>query len=853
MRIAACPRSKGWQSEPRDASVVGLATGLPRTKTLVGTVSKRRLIPLLLALGILALGVYLLQLSFASPVDSGWKPDTDPVGNAGAAKAAGEVQAATEEAPPDKRVAVPTEAAGSSASEVGTLVLRVLWPDGGPAADVAVDLTGSEPFWRRFSDTLGWQLTDVKGEVRYENIPAGEYWYASSRRGMDWDRVNVVAGTVTEAVIKLDGFDVHGRVVDGSGAGVANAGIWMTTGYTGWLGGRVVTHSDGNGDFRIRSAGQGQSLGALFRGFAPSELVDLEDVDTSKAPVAVRLVLSKPGGTVTGTVTSPTGKVVPGADVCVGKKPRHFDFRRSGHGARETWTPLTACTDATGRFKLPWVAPGKHPVAVRSRGLPIWKDEVVVKAGETSHLDVKLLAGVVVHGVVKDMAGKPVVNAVVRAYDTALDERYIQAGQFDYDGIFGFAHTAADAQGRYRLGGIAPGSIHLYATRVRTTGQTTLVRAKTVLKGDAGEELEWNPVLDPGHTIEGLVTFRDGVPMQHVFVTAWHEKTNEYQALTTNREGRFRFTNLTLAHYRLTVQYPFRGVPKDAPPLVKTKVWPDTGEVYLAAVFDSPTKEAPGSVRGRVHDAAERHTRQGTLGVRLISGRGWRTEKVKKDGTFAFEKIAPGRCRVMVTSGEKVIHAGEEFDLAPAQRFDVGTLVTEPGGSVRLRFVREKGTEKIEPRVWLRHLKDKHSVEIRPKRATEHLEENLCVGSYDARVFARGIVDTRVPFDVRAGEESVVELRFRPAAHCPLVFVLPERLPEKLEYVITDAKGGVAAQRSMTLSPRYPNPLQSMVQLPVGRYTMTVSTSEGFSTKQEFEVKDLTAEVPAIRIEISSR
>ena len=515
--------------------------------------SKRIAIVVAIGLGILCL--YLLQQSFANPVDIGGDQETATTGNdmrAGGGRESEEKDGALEGDP--TRVAVREEVSAPSDPKLGILLVRVRWQDGKPAPNVAVALTSRRPVYH----TVLRRLTNEQGVVQFGDLGPGEFEVSSHRGGRA--KATVAAGKVVEAALELKGVDVHGVVVDATGAAVVDAEIWLTRAHhIDWLGGRVVARSDTRGEFRIRGVPPDQCLGALAKSFAPSDLVDLDDVDSTKVPVRVRLVVRERGGAVTGVVTSPAGDTVPAAVVCVGKQPRRFRYRLGSNSYFETWTPLGTTTDADGHFELPSVASGKHPVAIRARGLPIWKGEVVVRSGETSRLDVQLLDGVMVHGVVTDGAGQRIGGAIVRAYDKALSESFIQGGQFDYESVFGFPFTSADDQGRYRVAGIAPGSIHLYATRQRTPryGFGTLVRAKAVLHGDAGEELLWNAVIEPGHQVSGLVTYKNGTPMKHCFINLRHEKTNKLQALVTDKEGRFRFTNLEPAYYKVGVQYPY--------------------------------------------------------------------------------------------------------------------------------------------------------------------------------------------------------------------------------------------------------------------------------------------------------
>ncbi len=809
-------------------------------------------IALVVAVGLVALGLYLLVQSFSNPLDvTGERDTTTSRGTKEVGHLEGGKDGHAQEGPgaESNRVAVPAEASAAAAdpaSEVGGLRVRVRWRDGKPAAGVAVVVHSWQPVYHIYPQ----RLANEQGIVEFTGLQPGEVQVSCDRdESVD---AKVEGGKVVEVVLELKGVEVQGVVVDDTGAAVGDAGIWLTRAnrYDS-LGGRVVTRSDSSGEFRLRGVPPGQSLGALAKGLAPSELVDLDDLDTTKAPVRVRLVVAAPGGAVRGTVRSPGGDPVAGADISVGSPPRFLPYRQ-GHGYVEVWTPLVTSSDAQGRFEFLSLAPGKHSVAVRFEHLPIWKGEVVVEAGATSRLDVQLLEGVVVKGVVTDGAKVAIAGAVVRAYDRPLDETFIQSGQFDYDSVFGFPFTAADGNGSYRLSGIAPGAIHLYATRPerRSWGETKM-RAKTVLQGKDGEELQWDPVIAAGNSIAGVVTYRDGVPMNNCFVNLENEKTKKRQAISVHKHGRFQFTNLEAAYYTLSVQYPF-NIPRGVPPLEQGKVWPDTGEVRLIATFDSPQKQAPGTVVGRVQDAAGRKTHAAALGIQLKSDRGsWRTGKVTKEGGFEFKRVEPGKFRLVVLSGEEVIHVSEWFELMPAENHDVGTLVTQPGGSLRVKFARDKGTEKIEPRCWAWHISTNQYREIRPGLSEEHLEKNLSVGTYRISVWAKDLAQVSVSTEVEVGKEAVVMLRLRRGASRTFEMQLPEgHEPGKMDITIYDSGGKVCWWQTATISAASGNLLKRTVNLGTGSYTVKVKTTAGRAGEQAFEVKDLGAQAPTIHVTV---
>ena len=329
------------------------------------------------------------------------------------------------------------------------------------------------------------------------------------------------------------------------------------------MAGRVVAQAGSDGKFRVRSVATDEALGAIARGFAPSELVDLDLVDTSKSPTTIRLQLAGTGGGLTGQVTTPTGNPIAGALVAVGKTPRNVEWRGDDSFA-EKWTPRVAVTDGEGLYEFVGLAPGTHPVAVRAAGFPYWLGETTIEAGVTSELPIQMDTGVTVKGTAYDDNNQPVAGAVVRAFPSAIDEIFLQGGQFDYDeNTFGYPFTIAHEDGTYRLTGVAPGEIHLYCTRARSRRDGPVFRDSMVTSAEPGAVLDWDPVIAAGRSITGIITFRDGKPMANVFVSAVNEKTGKREVLITNQEGRFQFVRLEQGQYSLGVQLwkPPEGTP----------------------------------------------------------------------------------------------------------------------------------------------------------------------------------------------------------------------------------------------------------------------------------------------------
>lgn len=254
-------------------------------------------------------------------------------------------------------------------------------------------------------------VTDADGEAR-ARVAAGKVRVTSDRgRGEKEVMADVVAGLRLEVVLTLaEGLAVEGVVREPAGGPVAGARIWLTSFQSPWCGGAFVADADAQGRFALQGVPKGQSLGAVAAGYAPSKLVDLDLVVTKQVPVRIELLLSEPGGALTGRVTDEGGKGIAAAIVAVGECQRRQQHR-SGNSVEEAWTPRCAVTDADGRYQIEGLAPGPQPVEAWSPAFAFWHGQVTIVARETEQLDITLLRPVTVSGTVTGEDGKALPGA----------------------------------------------------------------------------------------------------------------------------------------------------------------------------------------------------------------------------------------------------------------------------------------------------------------------------------------------------------------------------------------------------------------------------------------------------------
>lgn len=754
------------------------------------------------------------------PLSAGRPPQPPSLARADAALGANPGNADPEVA---RRTAVDGVVASSGAvaepGADGELLVDVVWADGVPAVGVQVHV-GARDGVRR---PLAMATTDDQGQVR-TRVAIGTVAVTADRQS-DPVEGEVTAGALCRLQVKLEaGIDATGYVRDARGAAVAGASVWMTSYQAPWCAMAVVATSDASGRFQVRAVGPQQSLGATAPGFAPSALVDLERVDRKQTPVNIELQLGYGGGSVTGRVTDADGKPVAGAIVAIGSSDRLVDMGVDGRMV-ENWAPRQVRSDGDGVYRSEGLLPGPQPVEVWAAASPFWHGTVTVVAGETAKLDIALAKGAVVHGVVTGEDGAPLGAAVVRAFPKPIDESFLMMGQYDYVSTFGYPSATADANGRYRLPGVAVGEVQLYAGPMHKQlrwGEVVPWAHATVTIA-AGVTVEWSPKVDNGPTIRGVVRYRDGAPMPDSFVNLVRPGEKNSNSVVTDKQGRFRFIKLPARGHDISVQV--WDPPQGAPPIEARDVWPDRGELELVASYDAPKQLAKGAVKGRVVDSGGRGPNAAALRVVLVSEeRSWNGEQLRDDGAFVFADIAPGNKRILVLNGEEPILIGEPFELQPAETKDLGVLTTMPGGKLRLVIEREAGTESAAPTLHLRPDGSLLARKVEIGTANELLIDNLCLGEHTFSAWQEGLVFLRGTFHIDAASMATCTIRLQRAV--PREVVVEYDAGQRLTKVeVLDQRGAVAwAVADVRMLER---PVKLKPNLPLGSFTLRAHTAAG--------------------------
>lgn len=567
-------------------------------------------------------------------------------------------------------------------SALGGLRVRVRWSDGTPAPFIALDVRLA-PSARSLPEIgLARRTSDVQGSALLEGLAPGRARVQADRGARI--ETEIVAGELRECELTLaPGLSVSGRVRDARDLPVAGAEIWLTSEHRDWLAMSVVGVSDAAGRFRLRDVPGAQSLGATARGYAPSALLDLELVDD---PVAIELRLGPGGGALAGRVLDASG--APAADAVVCVDTGEYGYIRPDYTWAEGWGPRHVRCDSEGRYVVEGLGPGEHSVAARATGTPSWSALVAIEAGRTRELEILLPTSAALAGVVRDSSGAPVAGAFVRAFAHALSPEFLGLGHYDQPSVFGSPVTLTDADGRYHLAGVWAGGTHAYASPPRAEGAGgPEFHAEALLAPRPGEELEWNPVLEPGRVLRGRARWADGAPIVDEFVRVF-DGAGVRRTQRTDDSGGFTFYNLAREAYRVEVRLDAPGMP----PLSAEGVFPDGPVLELVAEHASPKVEPRARVRGRFDDPLARFARPLLATLETSNGVGWFPLRSDAEG-FEFAEIPAGRYRLMGSVGEHLGYLGAEFTLAPGDELDLGTVLVPAGHTLRLRLARAPGLE----------------------------------------------------------------------------------------------------------------------------------------------------------------
>ncbi|HVV83955.1 MAG TPA: carboxypeptidase regulatory-like domain-containing protein [Kofleriaceae bacterium] len=373
----------------------------------------------------------------------------------------------------------------------GTVEVTVREADGGaPVANAEVELRG----------TLTWTATTgADGVATLHGV--GPTWgpLAASAAGFAPARTMVSTAGDPKVPARFEltlarGAAVSGRVVDEAGAAVAGARVVATSASEPFpvvdvRRDGVATGADGSFTFPAVAAGT-YRLDARDARHAPASSPPFL-VDGTHPRTGLTVVLGA-GGVVRGTVKTPDGAPVAGADVSVVTRGGIF------------WRPRRqAFTGADGRYVI-------EGLPRRELDVVAWHPDgasaiaaVDLAAEPERQLDLVLDVRGAIDGLVVDGAGEPIGDAQV------LAEPVWNGGTADQQAwsIRGVQQTLTDPGGRFHLAGLPDGDYRIRAAR-QGADEDALWTARATTTRPGAPPLRI--VLSADGTITGKVAFADG-------------------------------------------------------------------------------------------------------------------------------------------------------------------------------------------------------------------------------------------------------------------------------------------------------------------------------------------------------
>ena len=355
---------------------------------------------------------------------------------------------------------------------------RVLGPDGQPIEDARIRVVrgGSFGTWNEmYSDTLplAREWTDAQGYFRVGGIHPGKIatvivdadGYREARVGVRATETSVLPSELEITLTR--GGDLSGRVVDEEGRAIAGATVFVVPADQDQLrqvptisiigGGKMiralVAHADEAGRFAVGGLAPGSEYVALVEAEGFARYTESKTFVVGDDGACPELVITVPrGGTVVLRLVDDEGAAITSAKVSLGT---HMGAAEQ-EGADE---------QASYRFRD--VRPGRYTLDIEAEGFLPRYEVIEVAAGQEVTPTVHLARGVLLEGLLVDEVGKPAPGIRLSVDVTALDP---ETGWTRTSSVT----ATSDAEGRFRLGPVAPGTYELeaFSTRFEIPGGT---------------------------------------------------------------------------------------------------------------------------------------------------------------------------------------------------------------------------------------------------------------------------------------------------------------------------------------------------------------------------------------------
>ncbi|MCB9591329.1 MAG: carboxypeptidase regulatory-like domain-containing protein [Sandaracinaceae bacterium] len=316
-----------------------------------------------------------------------------------------------------------------------------------------------------------------------------------------------------------------------------------------------------------------------------------------------------PGARLVGTVVDDRGTPIPGAEVRVD---------REGEGL----LPWTATTDGAGSFDIDTLHAGEHAVRVHAEGHGTVVRSGVEPDGQRLRITMDRVGSIAGRVIRED--GTPEAEATV-----------VIAGS----GIWPARSTQADAEGRFRIPGVPPGT---YEARAHSGSLVAEPRRGIEVEPDTRAFFTFT--LRPGAVLTGIIRDSDtdrGIEGAEITVSA-ESLDVAPRATTSDAEGHFRIAGIPFGPQRVSVYaegyVPVTALEHDPAGPLEIELTP--GGTLVGVVLDADRQPIEGATLEVVGEAVDHQP------VELGGDRGFR------DAVFASQLDPGGGMRLEVTEGE---------------------------------------------------------------------------------------------------------------------------------------------------------------------------------------------------------
>ncbi len=576
--------------------------------------------------------------------------------------------------------------------------------------------------------------SDAAGRAEFAQLTAGKYQLQVLHPSQFEHDLSLAPGEARTLTIQFDaGILVRGQVLDRESRGVAGAAIWSLVDE---MGTSPIAMSGPGGQFLLRDVQPYFGIGATSQIHSPSPRTWIQGDPGDE--VEIKLILQGASGTVRGRVLSADSQAVAGALVVFPNRRLPWTFLNGD--PMESVTQVRCRTDAEGRFLAEGLPPFELTVEVSAEGHGSIEDKVLVQAGRSSEITLRLTDTAQIHGRVLDENGLGLADIRVSASSRLA-------------GAMG--ESTSDANGAYRLADLTPGTINL---QFLAAGKNLHEELRVL----AGEDRLFDLTFASGLQVTGLLVDKLGAPLDEWSIAAVaYRGGSDFSAAETDQRGEFRLEHMQPGcTYRLNISAPDSGFP---PNLLLDGIRPGT-EPLRIVVPDNALQR--GSIRGRVLDAKGKPMQGFHMRVMHMQSEFPCSVDLRDDGEFLAEDLPAGRYWIFIALGPQLRNL-PDVELSPGEDVDLGTIQAEELGSLSLQFLNPLGLRPQALAIFDQDMRWIGSVDLLAGGLTDY---PMLPGSHFIQVQGEGLSSRAAQVVIRPGEQKVMQLRLESGVKTELQF-----------------------------------------------------------------------------------